>query len=254
MGSEWSEDSTTNNPKKVDKKIDKTNNAFIFSNETEKNITRMDHDREMLIGFWSKGMVSHASIFICYFSEVDGHGLVGRVFCIELFVKSQTKQIVLSIKGPVGNTRGYDCKQFYMVHANMNDIFDIAKETINEHGTYQYWGNNCRHFASNCLNKIKEKNGGLSVDVPAQKLNQYIHTYVTKAGMFGTVGTVGTVGCTVGTVAVASVATVVVPSAVQVLGGLMSMVIPKSGKKKQADPGKAIPFCQVLKKYPLKTK
>ena len=88
--------------------------SYITSNESAGNVfTRMDHDREMIIGFWSKGMFDHASIFVCYFSEKPECQVIGRVFSFELFTDKESKKNVLSIKGPIYNTsaRKYDCTE-----------------------------------------------------------------------------------------------------------------------------------------------
>ena len=191
----------------------------------------------MVVGFWSNGKMAHASLFLCYFSETE-YGLVGRVFCIELFVKSETNQIVLSIKGPIYNTRDYDCKQFYLIHANMNEIIDIATEQIRAHGTYKYWTNNCRTFASNCLEKIKAKCGGISAGVEATKMNKYIQCYVTtpKSGS-------GNAGQGVSTFSSISIGAI---------GTIGTVVAGGNNKQKAEQEAKALSFIQVLKKYPLK--
>ena len=193
----------------------------------------------MIIGFWSGGKFSHASLFVCYFSEVKEYGLVGRVFCIELFIKSDTNQIVLSIKGPVYNTRDYDCKQFYIVHANMNEIIDIAKQQINEHGEYGYWTNNCRTFASNCLQKIKTKFNGMSAGITAEKMNKYIRNYVSKKVSANTLGGVGGV-----------VGAVTTAMPVSILFGAITTA-PIKATKAQENAGQSISFIKVLRKYPL---
>ena len=42
--------------------IEEDSKSYIISNESVGNIfTRMDHDREMIVGFWNKGMFDHAS-------------------------------------------------------------------------------------------------------------------------------------------------------------------------------------------------
>ena len=148
-------------------------------NDTEPDITRMDEDREIVIGFWSGGRSSHASLFLCYFSEIMQQGLVGRVFAIELFIRSNN-EIYLSIKGPLYGTRGYDCKEFYLIYTNMNEVIEIAKQTINEHGSYKYWTNNCRTFASKCLENIKSSLGGKSFGITASDMNKYIRKYVKR--------------------------------------------------------------------------
>ena len=72
--------------------------------------------------------------------------VIGRVFSIELFTKNT--ETVLSIKGPLYNTRNYSCKQFYITHANMDRLIDIAKQTMamKQHGKYRFWSNNGKHL------------------------------------------------------------------------------------------------------------
>eukprot|EP00484_Ammonia_sp_Unknown_P019529 CAMPEP_0197042668 /NCGR_PEP_ID=MMETSP1384-20130603/19005_1 /TAXON_ID=29189 /ORGANISM="Ammonia sp." /LENGTH=197 /DNA_ID=CAMNT_0042473819 /DNA_START=57 /DNA_END=646 /DNA_ORIENTATION=+ len=137
----------------------------------------MDYNREMVIGKWNNGNIGHSSIFICYFSEFERRQkLIGRVFCIELFIKHE--QTVLSIKGPLYNTRDYSCKQFYVVHSNMEQLIRIAKYTMNRHGKYHWLSNNCRHFTNNYLENVKKECKALTLGVSVQELNQYICRYV----------------------------------------------------------------------------
>ena len=163
-----------------DQKINEA--TYITDDTSQKNVTRMDHDREMIVGFWSRGKFGHASVFICYFSEKTGCGLIGRVFSVELFTNSGLKKNVLSIKGPLyrATTRGYNCKQFYVIHSNMDKLIDIAKTTMAAHGKYSKLMNNCRHFCDKYLDKIKTECCGLSIDVKADVINKYIDQYVPQ--------------------------------------------------------------------------
>ena len=131
--------------------------TYITSDETKPDITRMEHNRDMIVGIWSKGKFDHSSMFICYFSQKDDCYLICRLFSIELFSSKETKENVLSIKGPSydASYRKYDCKKFYSVHSNMKMLVDIAKNTMDKHGRYNYIKNNCRHFCDKYLKNIK---------------------------------------------------------------------------------------------------
>eukprot|EP01084_Bolivina_argentea_P192426 330341_1 len=43
---------------------------FKLMDQTEELITRFHYEREMLIGIWQRGALSHSSVFICYFSKI----------------------------------------------------------------------------------------------------------------------------------------------------------------------------------------
>ena len=131
---------------------------------------------------WSKNRVSHSSVFICYFSKITEtttkeETLTARTFAIELFSNTDTKENVLSIKGPIANTRDYKCSEFYLIDANMNELIEIAKTTMNAHGKYDYFRNNCRHFSGSFLKMVKQKCVALSVDVPCETVTEYLHEF-----------------------------------------------------------------------------
>eukprot|EP01084_Bolivina_argentea_P302057 521320_1 len=148
---------------------------FILQDQCKPTITRLNYNREMLIGRW-EGKIIHTSVFICYFSRIDNK-LVARVFCIELLLESETKKNILSIKGPIYSTRDYKCKEFYIAHMSMNSLINIAKTTMNVHGKYEYISNNCRHFTNRFLKNIKKSCKLLKVDLKVNVVNEYIHTY-----------------------------------------------------------------------------
>eukprot|EP01084_Bolivina_argentea_P259157 437184_1 len=173
-------------PKVADDKLieskadDSSSYNFVYHNETNSSITRLSLDREMIIGIWEKGMIGHSSMFICYFSKpclAMKRYLAVRVFCIELFVKKDTRENVLSIKGPVYETRDYKCKKFYVIHANMDKLVQHARETVADHGQYDYIWNNCKHFSKSYLENVKTRCSGTEVSLSYQILNEYIHKY-----------------------------------------------------------------------------
>lgn len=144
------------------------------------NLTRMSQDRDMIIGCWSKGILKHSSIFICYFSEFEKRQqLIGRLFCIELLPNKENKAI-LSIKGPLYSPHDYSCKQFYNIHTNMDTLLEIAKETMHHHGKYRKFCNNCNHFTKNYLKNVKKEFNLLKVGLSKSKINGYLGKYVPK--------------------------------------------------------------------------
>merc|ERR1712087_8911 len=116
----------------------------------------MGLQRDMIIGKWDSGKLSHQTVIISYFSKItcsERVCLVCRTFFVELFV-TEEKQLVLSVKGPTPNLREYSCKEFFAIHASMEQLIDIAKTTINAHGEYKYYTNNCRNFAARLVCSI----------------------------------------------------------------------------------------------------
>mmetsp|Transcript_27297 Transcript_27297/g.43193 ORF Transcript_27297/g.43193 Transcript_27297/m.43193 type:complete len:277 (+) Transcript_27297:29-859(+) len=157
-------------------------NKFILKDGSQDRITRFHYDREMVIGMWEKSKFSHSSVFICYFSKISNKMtnkdfLTARTFSIELFVKQETNENVLSIKGPMTHTRDYKCNEFYIIHANMNELIDIAKAIMNGHGKYDFFRNNCRHYSHTYLSAVKESCNAISVNISCDVLNQYIYKY-----------------------------------------------------------------------------
>ena len=169
-------------PNQKKRKISTLNKQnYILSNKSNASLTRMECNREMVIGCWTQGNWGHSSIFICYFSEFERKKkLIGRVFCIELFTTNT--DTILSIKGPLYNTRNYSCKQFYMIHSNMDRLIDIAKQTMKQHGKYRYWTNNCRHFTENYLKNVKTQFHLLGLAISTSDMNQYLRAYVPNKG------------------------------------------------------------------------
>lgn len=172
--SNWSEH---RDPKAYAKKHKK---SYSTKDQILPGVTRMKQTREMIVGFWSKGTFDHASIFIAYFSEKQGSKLVGRAFSVELFRDKVRDKNILSIKGPLYGTsaRQYNCKEFYLVQSSMDELIEIAKQTMGYHGKYKSFSNNCRHFCNRYLANIKEACYPLSVNVKAKVIDQYIETYV----------------------------------------------------------------------------
>ena len=78
--------------------------------------------------------------------------LLLRTFSIELYYNERNKRNILSIHGPLYNInlKEYKCiKCFELSNVSINYFIQVAKETMNDHGTYEFFFNNCRHYAGN---------------------------------------------------------------------------------------------------------
>ena len=161
----------------------KDNNPnFTFSNMTKGNITRLNKKRPMIMGRFSKvwkygPMDFHQSIRLIYFSKEETEQLEStnkkvrpklfvRVFTVELKYDTTLKRKILRIHGPLVNRMQicrYKCNE-YICLENMciNDIVDIARTTMDTFGEFSYYKNygkkNCRFFADQLMQAIKEKN------------------------------------------------------------------------------------------------
>ena len=63
----------------------------------------------------------------------------------------------------------------------MNELIDIAKTTMEDHGKYSYWRNNCRHFCEKYLENVKTACTAISISVEASVVNEYIRRFVQDA-------------------------------------------------------------------------
>eukprot|EP01084_Bolivina_argentea_P299274 515847_1 len=178
----WSKHEVNRNSDSSDDSTDDNNKEprpYIVNDEMIADVTRKYHEREMMIGSWNKSKVGHKSVFICYFSEKYDK-LIGRAFSIELFYDDCKKKSVLSIKGPIYNTtaRKYKCEKLYVIHCNIHYLIKIAKITIEQHGEYGYWRNNCRHFCDNFMQNVKATCMITSTNLKQSVVNKYVTKYV----------------------------------------------------------------------------
>ena len=66
--------------------------------------------------------------------------LLVRVFSIDLYKSKDNGKNILSIEGPHAERvcfDSYECKKYFTVsHLSINDLVQIAQETMENHGTY----------------------------------------------------------------------------------------------------------------------
>ena len=158
----------------------------LHKEDIQEGITRMDLSREMLIGIWDHPKMTemHQIVFINYFSEVTSKAtnksvIAPRTFSIELLTNGNDARV--AIRGPISDLRGYSCKDFYVINATMNQLIDIGKETINAHGEYKHYTNNCRHFAKNFLRNVRQVIQSTPKSVSSKLLIKWLREHDTAS-------------------------------------------------------------------------
>eukprot|EP01084_Bolivina_argentea_P259305 437494_1 len=179
-------ENTSTDTKKSPNKLQNAENTskFILKEMIEQKITRFGCNRQLILGMFTQGPFSHSSLWVIYFSKWNARAkqkLLSRAFRIDLF-KNEKKENILYIAGP-GQViaAGYDCKELYIIVDSMNGLIDIAKETMEKHGKYDYLFNNCRHFTNTFLNNIKNEHcyAAESSDITCETLTKYLKATIT---------------------------------------------------------------------------
>ena len=133
---------------------------FVFKNsKLNREISRMDSRRPMILALFDKGSLDHSKVRLIYFSKILRHKirpkLLVRVFSIDMYIDIESGKNVLSIEGPLLArffVDGYKCKKYFSVsNLCMNDLIDIAQVTMSQHGEYNKITNNCRSFSQKLM-------------------------------------------------------------------------------------------------------
>eukprot|EP01084_Bolivina_argentea_P290519 499049_1 len=200
----------------------KFTDKFVLKNGTTEGITRLDAQREMIIGLFDKHIFSHSKVCVVYFSRIKWEDLdetdekkiekidcmhddicegillgeaindilgpkqIGsmapRLFQFELFT-NENKENVLSITGPEKMPKGYKCKQFYAVKSTMNKLIEIGKNVMNNHGKYNYVYNNCRYFTSSYLDAVKTETEPIKLKANTKDITDALVPYKKSGHM-----------------------------------------------------------------------
>ena len=143
---------------------------FEFVNRIDNSISRMDLRRPMILGMFDKGSLDHSKIRLIYFSKVlkknnnynnsNNNELLVRVFSIDLYKNSENGNNILSIEGPLSENvyfDNYKCKKYFTIsNMSINDLIDIAKETMEKHGKYNVLLNNCRDYSKQLMENVEK--------------------------------------------------------------------------------------------------
>eukprot|EP01084_Bolivina_argentea_P143595 252110_1 len=196
----------------------KITDKFVLRNATTHGITRLKAKREMIIGLFDKHMFSHSKVCVVYFSKIAAHDeideekeekyemdedvegiplgvaiasllsgpaktiMAPRLFQFELFI-NENKENILSVTGPEKLPEGYTCKQFYAIKSTMNNLIDIGRNVMNNHGKYNYVLNNCRYFTSSYLELVKAETDSVKLKADANDISKALEPYEETGAM-----------------------------------------------------------------------